>query len=36
LYLTPENEATDIDSFVDFSICESLLTRKKNGENFAA
>ena len=36
LYLTPENESTDIDSFVDFSISESLLTRKKNGENFAA
>ena len=36
LYLTPEEEAFDIDTMVDFSICESLLNMKKNIKNFAA
>jgi CMP-N,N'-diacetyllegionaminic acid synthase len=36
LYLTPEEESFDIDSMVDFSICESLLNLKKNIKTFAA
>jgi N-acylneuraminate cytidylyltransferase len=36
LYLTPEEESFDIDSMVDFSVCESLLNLKKNIKTFAA
>ncbi len=34
LYITPEEEAMDIDSLVDFFICESLLDFKKIGKKF--
>jgi N-acylneuraminate cytidylyltransferase len=36
LYETPEEESIDIDSMIDFSVCESLLSLTKIGKNYAA
>lgn len=36
LYLTPEEEAFDIDSALDFAICEALLNENKGRTTFAA
>ncbi len=36
LYLTPEEESFDIDSELDFSICEVVLNLSKDRTNFAA
>ena len=36
LYLTPEEESFDIDSELDFSICEVILNLSKYSTNFAA
>ena len=36
LYLTPEEESFDIDSELDFAICEVILNLSKYSTNFAA
>ncbi len=36
LYLTPEDESFDIDSILDFSLCEIILNTKKKVKSFAA
>ena len=35
LYLTPEDESFDIDSIIDFSLCEIILNTKKKIKSFA-
>jgi N-acylneuraminate cytidylyltransferase len=36
MYITPDNEMFDIDTFTDFSICEKLLSLSSKEQNFAA
>jgi N-acylneuraminate cytidylyltransferase len=35
LYMTPEDESFDIDTALDFILCEAVINSKKGSRNFA-